>query len=388
MSKVYYRGQDLFLYVKFEGELEIINPMFRITYEKDGNIEALIDWKDLQTLSDNEFYENAQIDFNANYSIYEIEYICETIDNKIARVIEEFHVIPKSEKYPNAVKLYGFINQARVGYPLIGTSVEVHLLNNNAALDTNGVNDSLKIVSESYTKEDGRWEAYLYPGEYKFIFKKYGFKEIEVIAQIGSEQTEVQFDNITLESNTAADKGNGIYTISDNFVTKEGVPLNNLIVTAYSVLNIKEVYAKDVTDDDGEWSLFLDPGMYLLKVLGNSLMDDFELTFRLRVEEDGTFSQENLTTNVGTPIEELSVGRGDMNSPTSKTIEDTIIDNNGNPIIDVQVCVYLKSDLNKLIAQDYTDVRGSWIVYLEPNNYVFEYYHPEFIEHSEDRTVR
>ena len=72
----------------------------------------------------------------------------------------------------------------------------------------------------------------------------------------------------------------------------------------------------------------------------------------------------------------------------SITVEDHINDAQGNPIVDVQVCVYRKNDINTLIAQDYTDPAGRWRVYLDQGDYIFEYYHPEFHEFQENRIIR
>lgn len=374
MSKFYHREENLFLYVRFKDEqnkpISVVNPMVRIIYEKNGEIVPLLDWQDLVPFTSNEYCLNYILPSDAPYTIYEIEYTGE-YDGKIARVVEDFHIIPRSESYDNAVKIYGFIHQARVGYPLIGTTVRVSLP------------DESKIVAESFTKEDGRWELYLYPGKYKFTFEKYGFLKEEIFAEISLEHNEIQFDNVILESEESLKKGNGVYLVTDKYITREGVPLIGLNVKAYNVFDLTSIVGEDTTNHDGEWQLFLDPGVYLLKVSGNSLMEDFEQTFRLKVNDNGEFSFEDLTENVGIPMDDLSVGRGDG----SITVTDVVKDHEGNPIVDVQVCVYFKHDLNTLIAQDYTDPSGEWEVYLNPGTYVFEFYHPEFHEYSEERTI-
>lgn len=380
MSKIYHRGQDLFLYVQFKDEMNnpinVINPRFQISYEKEGDYHYLVEGEELFPLNgiQGEYCYNFQLPEDAEYAMYDIEYSANTNDNKVARVSENFHIIPRSEKYQNAIKVYGFIHQAKVGYPLISASVRVELL------------DSSKVVSESYTNFDGRWESYLYPGEYVFTFEKFGFRSEEIIAQIGLEHNEIRFDNVTLESENDVNNGNGVFTISDSFITREGTQLEGLSVKALDVFKLgtsNEVVAEDKTDENGEYRIYLDPGVYLLKVNGNSLLEDFSQTFRLRVEENGKFSSESLTQNVGIAIDDVVVDQGNG----SVTVEDYINDAMGNPIVDVQICVYRKHDLNTLIAQDYTNPAGKWTVYLEPGSYVFEYYHPEFHEFQEDRTI-
>jgi 5-hydroxyisourate hydrolase-like protein (transthyretin family) len=375
MTNVYYRGDTLFLYAKFKDEqnkpISVVNPMVRIISEKDGEVVPLLDWQELFPLGTNEYFLNFTIPDEADYSSYEIIYVGE-YDNKVARVVEDFHVIPRSTNQQQAVKLYGLVHQSRLGYPLIGVSVKI------------SSSDNSQIISETSTKEDGKWEAYLYPGEYKFDFVKFGFSTETVVAQIGLEHNEIQFNNITLEPENMLNNGNGIYSVSDKYVTKEGIPLNGLQIKAFSVFDPSSPIAEDFTNDDGEYQIFLDPGMYLLKVFGNSLLEDFEQTFRLKISEDGETSFENLSENVGVPVEESNVDRG----TGSVIVTDEVRDATGNPIVDVQVSVYLKSNLNTMIAQDYTGPGGKWEVYLNPGDYVFEFYHPEFHEFSENRAIR
>lgn len=381
MVNIYYRGQDLFLYVQFKDEegkpLRVVNPMFTISYEKNGEQVYLFESEDLMCLDsmNGEYYNNVIIPNKADYSIYHIEYFANLYSDidKVAMAHETFHVISKSEKYANTVKIYGFIHQSRVGYPLIGASVEITSVDNS------------KMFFESHTDFEGIWEAFIYPGEYKFTFKKFGFIEEEIIAQIGSEHTELQFDNITLESESDAKRGRGIYNVSDKYVTREGVPLDNLNVKISSVFNINYPIAEDITNSDGEYQVFLDPGLYFAKVEGETVMGEFSQTFRLKVEDNGEFSFENLTNNVGLPVESF-VGRGEDNE-NAKIVEDFVKDANGNPVVDVQLCVYSKNNLNTMVAQDYTDSTGRWIVWLEPGNYQFEFYHPEFHEFTEERTI-
>lgn len=376
MSKVYYRGQQLFLYTRFKDEnnnlTSVINPTVTISYEKDGSITELMN-SELMPMPGvvGEYYSNYTLDFDASYTFYEIEYSGDYGEGKIARVSESFHIIPKSENFTDAIKIYGFVNQAKLGYPLIGALVRV--------------DDGNRVVYESFTNEEGSWDAFIYPGNYEFTFEKYGFIEQKFNVQIGLEHTEIQFDNVSLESESLAKKGNGVYSIGDNYITREGVPLNGLEVNAYDVFNPATSIAVDVTNNDGEWQLFLDPGLYFLRVKGTSLMDDFEQTFRLRVEDDGQFNLENLTENVGTPIsgDQLSIGQG----TGEKEVTDSVLDGNGNPIIDVQVCAYHKGDMNTLIAQDYTDPSGKWMLKLNAGDYVLEFYHPEFHEFQEEIKV-
>lgn len=380
MSSVYHRGEDLFLYVVFKDEKDrvisnIIDPTVTIVYEKNNVEEVLISEQPLNVMSvsNAEYYFNYTLPDDADYSIYQIIYEGK-YEDQIAKVIEEFHIIPNSENYDNAIKVYGFVHQN--DYPLIGVSVEV----------SNDIGS--KIISKSYTREDGLWEVYLYPGEYNFTFSKFEFNEQTFRIQLGADYDEIQFDNVIMESEIDAKKGNGVFEISDKYTRKDGTPLNQLRVRAFSAFDLEKTYAECITNDNGEWKLFLDAGVYLLKIDGNSLAQDFDHVFRLKIDQNGKASFESLNQNIATPVIIMDdVGPGDPDAVENIEVSDIVTDANGIPIIDVQLCVYDKNNHNKLIAQSYTDVSGRWVIYIKPGNYKFEFYHPEFNEFSEDRNI-
>ncbi|MNC04515.1 hypothetical protein D3C81_607180 [compost metagenome] len=374
MSNLYYRGDMVFLYVKFFNDknkpIQVENPMVKIIHEKNGEVVVDLEWFDLTCMGSNEYFANYMLEHDADYSLYEVVYTG-NYDDKIARVVEEFRVIPNSEMFENVIKLYGRVNEQRTGYPLIGTSITISSL------------DEMEMVSSSYTNVEGYWEAYVYPGEYKFTFSKFGFVQQEFIAQVGLEHNEIQFDNVALDSESHAINGNGIYKINDKYTTNEGMPIVGLNVNAYNVIDPTTVVGRNVTDENGEWQLFLDPGTYLLKVEGNLFEDQFDQTFRLKVSENGTFSFENLTSNVAVPMEENNISNGNG----CMEVADVVLDNKGNPVIDVQINVFLKKKPNDIIAQDYTNPAGKWKVYLDPGKYIFEYYHPKFNVITEEKTI-
>ncbi|MDF2533982.1 MAG: hypothetical protein K0R18_139 [Bacillales bacterium] len=378
MANIYHKGDDLFLYVQFKDDkrkpIEVVNPTVCITYEQDGDIKDLLPIQNLVQMSENEYFFNYVIPYDAPYGIYQIEYQGQYNEELGGRILEEFHIIPTSEVYDNAIKVYGFVHQMMANYPLIGVTVDVSL-----TVDS-------RVISKSFTGDDGSWEVHLYPDEYTFKFSKFGFKTQIVSVQLGASYTEIQFDNVTLESEADIKKGNGIFRVSDKYTTREGVALSGLNVKAFSTFNPTVACGEDITNNSGEWELFVDPGMYLLKVQGESLLEDFDQTFRLKVGPSGELSFENITKNVATPNIDFSL-QGNENGNGTEEISDIVTDANGNPIIDVQVSVYYKNNLSKIIAQDYTDVGGKWIVFLDPGSYVIEFYHPEFHEFREDRQV-
>lgn len=374
MSNLYYRGDSVFLYVQFKDEsgkpINVVNPQVRILHEKNGEIIDDLEWFELVQLSQNEYFANYTLDHTADYATYEVIYTAEYGD-KVARVVEDFHVIPHSDSYDDVIKIYGYINHQRLSNPLSNVTVTISLT------------DDSEIVSRTFTKDNGYWESFLYPGEYKFEFSKFGFITQEIVAQIGLEHNEIQFNNIALEAENAINNGNGVYLVTDKFITREGIPLNGLNIKAYDVFNPTVLLAEDNTDDDGEYRIFLDPGTYLMKINGLSLGENFEQVFRVKVEENGKSIFENLTSNVAVPTEIQEIGQG----TGSKTISDNVLDINGNPIIDVQVSVFLKNNLNDMLAQDYTDPSGKWEVFLDPGSYVFEFYHPDFNFITEERVI-
>lgn len=380
MSNLYYRGDTILLYVKFKDQdgnpaTNVIDPVVRVVHEKGGKIINDLDWASLIRLSNSEYFYSLQISHDADYGFREVIY-SGTIEGKTAQVVEDFHVIPNQTFGSNVVKIYGIVNQLRTGYPLIGANVKVSSA------------DESEIYSETFTKEDGSWECFLYSGEYKFSFFKMGFEPQELIAQINDEQTEIRFNNVSLESESDKNKGKGVYTVSDKYQTKYGMPLNGLSVQAISLYNmLGGPVAEDVTNDDGEWSLFLDPGIYLLKIEGESMGEEYSYTFRLKVDDEGETQFENLSNNVAMASDEEFVGKGDSEDVNTLIVTDYVKDSQGNPIIDVQVNIFSPSNPDKIIAQDYTNVEGKWEVYLHPGKYVFEFYHPEFAVFTEERTI-
>lgn len=374
MSNLYYRGDSIFLYVQFKDEagksIKVDNPMVRILHEKNGEIVDDLEWFDLVQLSENEYFANYTLEHNADYSTYEVIYTAEYGD-KVARVIDEFHVIPRSDSYDDVIKLYGYINHQRLSNPLSNSTVTISF------------SDDSEIVSRTFTKEDGYWESYLYPGEYKFKFSKFGFITQEIVAQIGLEQNEIQFNNIALEAENATNNGNGVHLVTDKFIAREGTPLNGLNIKVFNVFDPTVLIAEDNTDDDGEYKVFLDPGTYLMKISGLSLGENFDQVFRVKVEESGKSVFENLTSNVAVPTDIQEIGRGSG----AKTISDSVLDVQGNPIIDVQINVFLKSKPQDILAQDYTNPSGKWEVFLDPGTYIFEFYHPDFNFITEERVI-
>lgn len=368
MSNIYYHGDQMFLYVSFIGKI-IENPQVKII--KTMNDTPLLDWTLMKEINSNEYYyDGFYLPYNISYGKYQIIYRA-IVDGQDSITTEEFDVSFKKDINNNIIRVYGYVHKEINGVPIHDVKVVVHN------------NDQNKINFECYTSKMGLWEVFLEPGNYKFCFDKYGYSYKEVTIILNDSQEDIQFNNITLSEKKCEKLGKGNYIVNDKYVTKEGLPLVGLIVEAFKIEDINNIYAETKSDIEGKWELYLDIGIYLIKVKGRAYNQDFDLKFRLKVTEDD-FKFENITNNIGKADEGLTIGRGNG----SIEITDEVLDSRGNPAIDVMVQVFNKKDLNKLIAQDYTDLEGKWKVYLDPGNYQFEFFHPDFNVLFEDRLIK
>lgn len=379
MSNLYYRGDNIFLYTQFTDQAGNPCPAsdvkVRILHDNNGTIMAYLNWKSMQQMSPTEYFYNYKIPNAANNGIYQIQYVGK-VNGDNACVVEAFHVIARSDKYPNAIKIYGYIHDIRTTVALIDSKISIYDILTG------------QIIYQSISNLDGYWEAYLYPGEYRFSFIREGYNIMDIVAQIGDEHTEIQFNNVGLENELASNKGNGMYPVSDRYVNKRSIPLSNLSINIFHANNPGgDPIARDTTDKDGNWQCFLDPGTYLMKVDGKAQGSNFNKIFRIKVENDGKFTFENLSKNVATAVPQTNI----VPSTGSASLSDVVQDRNGNPIVDVQVNVFhtgVVLDDKNIIAQTYTDVHGKWELNLDPGTYVIEFYHPKFKAFTENKTVQ
>lgn len=366
MSKLYYKGETIFLYVKFYNKdntiaKEIIDPKVRILHEKDGNIYEDLPWSKLTNLIENEYYFNYTIPFEMDCGQYDVIYYG-NINGEVASVIESFHVINKSNIYTDAIKLFGYVNNDINQAPLANVNIEI-------------VSNDNSYLTQTYTKENGYWESFIYPGEYICAFKKEGFKDISTNIQLGNDNLEIQFNNISMESINVRTCGNGICKVSESLILKNGIPLDGLKVEAFNIFNPNILCASNVTNNKGLWELFLDPGFYLLKITGLSMNQDFNKSFRLRINDDCKYTIEDIENNVATVQQNaLSNGNG------SRVYRDVILDKYNNPIIDVQITAYKNGNA---IAQCYTDSAGKYELFLDAGEYMIDVYHPSFKDSPE-----
>lgn len=369
MPNKYFKGEKVFLYTKFFDNNGLIpenisNPKVRILHEQNNKIYQDMGWTKLENIGGNEYFSKYDIPYNSDNGIYHIMYQAE-INGITVKNTEDFHVIEKSEIYTDAIKLYGNVNSSYDESDIPDVSIKIRSLDGF-------------YYTESYTFNNGYWETFLYPGEYEIEFTKEGYEPLNTIFEIGTENNEIQFSNITLQSFKKRECGEGICEVSDEFVLKNGIGLNGLLVECYNIEDIKNVCARAITNNDGKWKVFLDPGIYLMKVSGTSMNEVFERSFRIRIDNNCEFKIEDMNNNTTKPKEKyMSNGDGPVD------YEDKIVDALQNPISDVQVNIIAGS---RIIAECYTDDNGRYIFHLYHGRYMVEMYHPNYPELSERKS--
>lgn len=361
MSKKYYNGDKVLLYVRFFDNNSNIQsvveePRVRILHENKGELYEDLEWTPLKKMGEGEYYNKFTIPFDADNGIYNIIY-SGILNGEEVKTIEEFHVVRKSEHYSNAIKVYGYIDESYSNKPLDDVNISI------SSYDE-------MYYTESNTSFDGKWETYLYPGEYLINFEKEGYELLSTSFELGTDSKEIQFNNITLKSNKRKLCGEGICEVSDSFCLKNGIPLDGLEVSAYDIEDIDTVCATCKTNNKGEFKIFLDPGFYILKVIGNSMNEDFNKSFRLRIDDDCEYDLEDMENNkIKPPVSYMSNGDGPID------YQDVLLDKMNNPISDAQINIIVG---NRIIAECYTDLTGRYIFHLYHGKYTVRVYHPNF----------
>ena len=369
----------------------------RILHDEDGEIFEDLPWTDMKKFNTSEFYYTFCIPYDfipSQYqiiykSIYDVSYydkeghkyndnelsnlnIDKKNEHKVAHSMESFYIASKVDGYEDVVKVFGTVMYKRS--PIFAEDVRVTI-----------VDDNENKVYQSLTDREGHWEAYLYPGQYQFSFSRLGYITENIHAEIDDQSTQIPFENVTIGKGEITN-GNGIYKVADTYLMKTGQPIPGLNVKAYNIDNPETLVAETNTNDKGVWELFLDDGSYILKVNGTFMNAAFNRIFRLRVNQDGEYSFDNISKNIlsNSNSNPISNGTGSIK------VTDTLADRFNNPISEVQVSVFHKdAELNddNIIAQDYSDGNGNITLFLDPGEYIFEFFHPNYTTYTEERTV-
>ncbi len=350
----YLPGDDIVLYARFDNDNKIsflTIPTVEIYY----NNECIFNTQ-LQTVDYIDYYYTYTLPLTCGYGQYEVVYNG-FYNGNINKIFETFYVLNKQSTV-NPIRLYGKVNDSR-NHNYI-ENVQVEILNTV---------DNIKYYC--VCNLIGEWECYLYSGNYKFIFKKPGYKTQEVIAKISNDLQQQEFNNILLEKITNDILGDGLFEVKEQYLLKDGQPIENLNVFIYNTKDLATPIVKTKTNDDGYWYAYLDEGNYLLKLNGQFNSFDFNKTFRLKVYNNGDFKLQDISTNYAT---DSTIFISNGNGPIDYI--DYIKDKNETPIPDVQVNIL--NNKNDIIYQCYTDMDGKFIFHLDQGQYNIEFYHPSF----------
>ena len=355
---IYNIGEQIFLFAKFDNSFNssfITEPVVKIIFLKNDELIEILNEK-METNNYIEYYYNFKLPLNLDFGQYQIIY-SGYANGKENNIYESFYVMNNSNDM-NPIRIFGYIFDSKNHKNI--NDVEIQIINN---FDN--------ITYYTISNLIGQWECYLQSGEYKFIFKKKGYKSQEVVTKINDSLQNIEFNNIVMEKTNDNLLGNGIFEISDQYIMKNGQPLENLDINIYDVNDLNNMLVKTKTNDDGRWYAYLNSGLYLLKIFGNVFNKNYNKMFRLKIKNNGEFSFEDISNNTSSE-QTIFYSNGDG---IYKYI-DYIYDKNNKPISDVQVNI-LKNK-NDILYQYYTDLEGKFEFNLDKGKYNFEFYHPSF----------
>lgn len=138
-------------------------------------------------------------------------------------------------------------------------------------------------------------------------------------------------------------------------------PLDKVQISA---TQSNEEIARTNSDPNGQWGLRLAPGDYNLHINREGYLAQLR---EIKVPSDQSWV--NLDTIELKPKTE-TIDQGDGN----RKVTDTVKYRDGGPLLNVRVRAYDINDPDKIIAQDYTDETGRWILYLDPGRYKITFY--------------
>jgi hypothetical protein len=285
---------------------------------------------------------------------YTVVYECLYNKQKI-HVLDSFNIIVKNHDNINAIEVYGYVNDLDDQKLIEDCTIQIVDLNDNS------------IIYQTSSDYVGKWYSYIYPGNYNFIFTKDNYIAKNVRVQIGDENKEIQFNNISIEKSTNAISGNGLYKIEDVFTSKNDTGIEGINVIVYDALNVDNQLISTTTDKHGKWKLFLDDGSYILKIV---LPSGIEKMFQMIVYNDGSKTINEMVQNSSEVIlDNVDNGSG------SNIISDYILDAHGTGIKNVLVEAYLynsSDDSYSLIAKCITDDTGLFTLNLDSGKYKFK----------------
>ena len=237
---------------------------------------------------------------------------------------------------------------------------------NGTPIDPSSVDASIHYVNETvnYPVVEGlelnKLQTGLYYGKYKIPEDaKYGTYlsivecEIEGIMSRGTETFVV--------GDPSGSVGGNLISVVGILQDDDNVPLDKADVSATQG---NEEVARTQSDNDGKWGLRLAPGEYNLHISRNGY-----LARMLEIVVPNNQSWYNLDI-IELKTKTATIGQGDG----SRKVTDKVFYNNEEPLVNVRVRAYLKDNPEEIVAQDYTDEEGRWVLYLDPGMYNIKFY--------------
>jgi len=359
-----YKGDKTTLYCEFKKDDKIVSvkePKVRVLHEYNDKVYEDLPWQKMKKM-DNGYCYVFDTNVCKNYGKYVVvfsgKYKCETLN-----VLDDFHIIAKNIDDNNTIYVYGYINDINSNRILKSVQVQIISL------------DSGDIIYQTSTDEDGKWESNIFPGDYEFKFSMDNYESRSVRAQVGDENKEIQFNNVSLEHTADASLGNGLYKIEDEFTTKNDMGIENVSILIYNVDDTENVLVSTKTNSKGKWKAFLDSGTYIVKI---ALPSGTKKTFQMIVYNDGTkviSEMQTKDTSIDKNSKKVLHGKGTEN------VTDFILDAHGNGI----ECAVIKAykykpckDTYEYVCEDVTNQDGQFILNLDKGKYKFVIEHQNF----------
>ena len=348
-----YKGDTKSLYCEFKKDgqtVKVNNAKVRVLHEYNDKVYEDLPWQDM-TAFDGGYVYNFDTNVCSNDGKYVIVYKGD-YDGETLNVIDEFNIVPQNLEDNNSIYVYGFVNDINSNRIIKNAKIQVISLENN------------NTVYQTSTDEDGKWEAYIYAGDYEFRFGCKGYEARSVRAQVGDENKEVQFNNIGLEKEADKSLGTGMFKIEDKFTAKNDMGIPNITMEIFTANNLETPIVTTVTDKKGKWKAFLDDGGYIVKI---TLPSGLTKKFQMNIYNDGSMVMEEIKIKE-TKVNEPKVDNGNG----SEQLVDFVLDAHGNGIPDVSVKAYRynqETDSYELECKDYTTQEGQFELHLNRGKY-------------------
>ena len=345
----YNKGDSIPLYVEFKFNDEIVNvdtPRVRVLHEIDEKIYEDLPWKVMKPFADGYIYnlDSNTLDVIGEYvAVYEGMYNSEKLNN-----VEAFELtVPNilEQESIDKIKIYGFVDDLNEHKLLKDVKIKIKNL-----VDGN-------IVHQTLSDYSGRWEAYCFAGEFEFEFSLAGYETKILQVQVGDENSEVQFNNISLENQKDKILGSGMFKIEDSFTDKMGLGIKDISINVYSLDDTNKPLLTTTTDSYGKWKAFLDSGSYLIKI---KLPSGVEKILSMTIDSEGKASIKETKQSNSKSIQNINTTFG------NKCVSDYIKDAHGNGLENVRISVF-KNDQN--IGETYTDINGYFTLNLDNGVY-------------------